>query len=86
MLWGNGNKGVTSCSVQIQSVLEGGEPMEDEGGLSSNPDELVALIDETESKINTLQAQVAEEVVKMDKYKVSADCRALLLSIKASLF
>lgn len=39
-------------------------------GLSSNPDQLVAFIDEMEGKIASLQAQVAEEVVKMDKYKV----------------
>ena len=59
-------------SLQIQSILEGAEAMEGEGSvLSSDPDELVALIDETESKIGTLQGQVAEEVVKMDKYKVS---------------
>ena len=44
----------------------------DESGLSSDPDDLVALIDEIEGKINTLQGQVAEEVVKMDKYRVSA--------------
>ncbi len=58
---------------QIQRILEGGEPMEGEGsGLSANPDELVALIDETESKISELQAQLADEAAKMDRYKVRA--------------
>jgi len=45
--------------------------MEEVSGLSSNPDELVNVIDEMEGKIATLQAQVAEEVVKAEKYKAN---------------
>lgn len=56
---------------QIQSLLEGNEPMEEGVGSSStDPDQLVAYIDEMESKISMLQGQVAEEEVKMERYKV----------------
>lgn len=44
--------------------------MDDESGLSSSPEDLAALIEEVEVKISTLQNKVAEEVVKMEKYKV----------------
>lgn len=38
--------------------------------MNSDPYQLVNFIDEMEGKISTLQGQVAEEVVKMDKYRV----------------
>lgn len=45
--------------------------MDDGGCASTDPDQLVVYIDDMESKISVLQAQVAEEVVKMERYKVS---------------
>lgn len=45
--------------------------MEEGSGLSSDPDQLVTVIDDMEGKIASLQAQVAEEVVKADKYRVN---------------
>ena len=45
--------------------------MEDSSEMSSDPDQLVAVIDEMESKIASLQVQVAEEVAKNEKYRVS---------------
>ena len=58
---------------QIQSLLEGNEPMEEGEGLNGDPDQLVTFIDEMEGKISTLQAQVAEEVVKREGYRVRED-------------
>lgn len=45
--------------------------MDDGSGLSSDPQELASLIEELETEISSLEGKVAEEVVKMDKYKVS---------------
>lgn len=45
--------------------------MEDSSEMSTDPDQLVAVIDDMESKIASLQVQVAEEVAKNEKYRVS---------------
>ncbi len=44
--------------------------MDDGCGLSSDPSDLADLIDEIERKISTLEGQVAEEIAKMENYRV----------------
>ena len=51
------------------------------GSGSTDPDQLVAYIDEMESKISTLQEQVVQEGVKMERYKVSSIIRVSSIKI-----
>lgn len=44
--------------------------MEDESGLTSDPEQLGMLIEDCDSKIVGLQAKIAQEVAKMEKYRV----------------
>ena len=45
--------------------------MEDGSGLSTDPVELGTCIEEAETRIAELEGQVAEEVTKMERYRVS---------------
>ena len=44
--------------------------MEDSCQLPNNLEELQVVIEEADSQLNTLQAKVTEEEVKMERYKV----------------
>ena len=48
--------------------------MEDESGLSSDPEELAVEIEKCESKVTKLQEKIAFEDAKMDKYRVRTSC------------
>ena len=52
--------------------------MEDESGLSSDPEELAVEIEKCESTVNKLQEKIALEDAKMDKYRVRTFCAYLL--------
>lgn len=58
-------------SLQLSSVMGGEELMEDESGLSSDPEELATEIENCENKVNKLQEKIAQEDAKMEKYRVS---------------
>ena len=45
--------------------------MDDGSGLSTDPQELGVCIEEAETKIAELETQVAEEIAKMEGYRVS---------------
>lgn len=44
--------------------------MEDESGLSSDPEELAVEIEKCESKVTKLQEKIVLEDAKMEKYRV----------------
>ena len=50
--------------------MGGEELMEDESGLSSDPEELAMEIENCENKVNKLQAKIVQEDTKMEKYRV----------------
>ena len=52
--------------------------MDDNSDLSSDPDQLVTVIDEMEGKITSFQALLAEEAAKREHYKVIASFPGLL--------
>ena len=56
--------------LQVSSVMGGEELMEDESGLSSDPEELAMEIENCENKVNKLQAKIVQEDTKMEKYRV----------------
>ena len=45
--------------------------MDDSSGLPSDPEELQTVIEEAESRLTMLQERIAEENVKMERYRVS---------------
>ena len=58
---------------QIQVLLDGGEPMEEDGGggdLPSNPEQLHAVILEVEERVESLRNNIVREEAKMEKYQV----------------
>lgn len=58
---------------QIQVLLDGGEPMEEDGGgggLPSNPEQLHAVILEVEERVESLRSNIVREEAKMEKYQV----------------
>ena len=55
--------------------------MEDESGLSSDPEELAVEIEKCESKVTKLQEKIAFEDAKMDKYRVRASCIIIIILI-----
>ena len=58
--------------------MGGEELMEDESGLSSDPEELAVEIEKCESKVTKLQEKIAFEDAKMDKYRVHTLSAVLL--------
>ena len=51
--------------------MGGEELMEDESGLTSDPEELATEIEKCESKVTKLQEKILQEDAKMEKYRVS---------------
>ena len=49
--------------------------MDDESGLTSDPEQLATVIEDCDSKIVSLQAKVVQEETKMEKYRVSESVR-----------
>ena len=45
--------------------------MDDSSGLPSDPEELQTVIEEAESRLTMLQERIAEENIKMERYRVS---------------
>ncbi len=57
---------------QIQSILDGGELMDEgPGGLPNNPEELGGIIEAIEGKITQTQTQLTQEKTKIERYRVS---------------
>lgn len=52
--------------------MGGEELMEDESGLSSDPEQLAMEIENCEGKAAKLQEKIALEDAKMEKYRVSS--------------
>ena len=50
--------------------MGGEELMEDESGMSSDPEKLAMEIENCENKVNKLQEKIALEDAKMEKYRV----------------
>ena len=45
--------------------------MDESSDLPSDPEQLANIIEEAENKVVTLQAKIAEEESKMERYRVS---------------
>ena len=54
--------------------MGGEEPMEDESGLTSDPQQLASAIEDCDNKLAGLHDKVAQEDSKMEKYKVRELC------------
>ena len=50
--------------------MGGEEPMEDESGLTSDPEQLAAVIEDCDNKVAALQSKIVQEDAKMEKYRV----------------
>ena len=44
--------------------------MEDESGLTSDPEQLASIIEDCDNKVTSLREKIAQEDVKMEKYRV----------------
>ena len=55
---------------------ESGEAMEDDSGLPNDLEALQGILEEAEAKILSLQGSIAQEEIKMEKYKVREENEA----------
>ena len=44
--------------------------MEDDSGLPNDPEELQTIIEEADAKVLSLQGSIAQEEMKMERYRV----------------
>ena len=48
--------------------------MEDESGLTSDPEQLASVIEDCDNKVTSLQEKIVQEDAKMEKYRVRKCC------------